>query len=94
MNTTKLYTALAEKLEISKAEATRLVKAFLEELHTLLEQDESVSIPDLGTFDSHKKDERKAYNPHYKAYIKIPPKKVVDFRPASSLKETVAEVQV
>lgn len=94
MNTTELYESVAEAMEISKAESGRMVRAFFKEIQDLLEKDESVSIPDLGTFDTHKKDSRKVYNPHYEAYLKIPPRKVVDFRPAKSLKDSVADTEV
>ena len=58
-----------------------------------LENDIGVSIPGLGTFKTKTREERKVYSPHHESYMMIPPKRVVDFTPSSSLKDNLKFVE-
>ena len=61
----------------------------VEKLSEQLSEGHGVSIPDLGTFSTKKSEEKKVYNPHYKDYIMVPPKRTVEFSPAVGLKESL-----
>lgn len=94
MKTNELYQEVAKRLQISQADATHCTRALVDALHEVLEENMGVSIPDIGTFDSHVREERKSYIPHYGSYMILPPKRVVDFRPASSLKSFAENIEV
>ncbi len=87
MNTSDVVTALAENWDMSKAETRRLLDVIVSTFCSNLAGDKAFTIPDLGTFSVIKRDERKSYNPHYEAYMQLPPKRVVDFNPNKNLKE-------
>ena len=93
MNTTEFYRNLAEELDVSQKDASKFSRALFHTLQDVLTSNESVSLPDLGTFDTHLREERKSYIPHYDAYMILPPKRVVDFRPAVSLKEFAEKLE-
>lgn len=57
-----------------------------------LKAGKGVSIPSLGTFGTKISPERKVYNPHYDAEMMVPKKRVVEFTPASNLKEEVRDL--
>lgn len=87
------YSELIEQLSEQTGNSKTKTKEFLDDTITVLSDQLSdgsgVSIPDLGTFQTKLNEEKKVYNPHYDAYMIVPPKRVVDFSPASGLKEEV-----
>lgn len=52
MDQTELIEDIAKELGISNAQSKRLLKATLREIRDLLKAGHSVSLPDLGTFDT------------------------------------------
>jgi DNA-binding protein HU-beta len=87
MTYSELIDRLAEATGRSKSETRDLLGDAVSVLSDQLSKGSGVSIPDLGTFTTRVKDVKKVYNPHHDAYLLIPPKRVVEFSPASSLKE-------
>ncbi len=94
MTTKEVVKALAENWDMSKAETRRLLDTIVETSKRNLVEGNSFTIPELGTFDTHTRSERKSYNPHYEQYMKLPPKRVVDFKPGKSLKEDLKYIEV
>lgn len=94
MNTSEVVEALSKSLEMSKAETRRLLDLALDICKENLAGGNGFSIPELGTFGTHTREERKSYNPHYKQYMMLPPKRVVDFTPSKSLKEEVKHLEL
>jgi len=94
MNTSDLVAALAESNNMTQADTRRLIDAVVETFKDNLAQGVSFTIPELGTFDTHTRKERKTFNPYYEKYMMLPPKRVVDFRPSKRLKEDVKEVDL
>lgn len=92
MNTSDVVAALAENWDMSKAETRRLLDIIVRTFNDNLAEGKSFSIPGLGTFSTRTRDERKSYNPHYEAYMQLPPKRVVDFSPSKNLKEDMKKV--
>ena len=86
MNNSEVIKRLASGLVLSQRETRRLLKNSTEILQKTLDNDLSFTIPGFGTFGTHLRSERKAYNPHHKTFIMLPPKRVVYFRPSSVLK--------
>ncbi|MEX2572797.1 MAG: HU family DNA-binding protein [Balneolaceae bacterium] len=87
MTHTELINRLSNELDLTKTESHRLVKEMAIEFAAELGKNSGFTIPRLGTFKVATKAGRKMYSPHYKTYIDIPPKKAVEFSPASVLKE-------
>lgn len=89
MNYSELIERLSDKTGKSKKETKELLSDAISVLSDQLSNGAGVSIPDLGTFQTKVNEEKKVYNPHYDAYMIVPPKRVVNFSPASGLKEEV-----
>lgn len=87
MNTSDLVAKLADNWDMSKAETRRLLDTIVQTFSKNLASGNSFTIPGLGTFGSNTRDERESYNPHYEQYMKLPPKRTVEFSPSKSLKE-------
>ncbi len=89
MNYSELIEQLSEQTGNSKKDTKEFLSDAISVLSDQLSDGSGVSIPDLGTFQTKVNEEKKVYNPHYDAYMIVPPKRVVDFSPASGLKEEV-----
>lgn len=87
MNTSELVAVLAENRGMSQAETRRLLDVIIKTFNGNIAGGHPFTIPQLGTFSVRTREERESYNPHYKQYIKLPPKRVVDFSPSKSLKD-------
>lgn len=89
MNYSELIEQLSEQTGHSKAKTKEMLNNAISVLSDQLGDGTGISIPDLGTFHTKVNEEKKIYNPHYESYMIVPPKRVVDFSPASGLKEEV-----
>ncbi|HYW35275.1 MAG TPA: HU family DNA-binding protein [Balneolaceae bacterium] len=89
MNTNEIVSHLAANNNMSKAEARRMLDAFVDTLTTSLGNEQGFSLPEIGTFDVNTREERQSYNPYQKKYMILPPKRVVRFHPNQDLKEAV-----
>ena len=79
---------------MSKAETRRLLDLITDTLKDHLAEGRSFTVPDLGTFGTHTREERKSYNPHYEQYMMLPPKRVVDYTPSKGLKEDLKHLDI
>ena len=93
MNYSDLIDRLAEATGKPKTQTKELVETTVSVLTSELGNGNGFSIPELGTFSTKVNDVKKVYSPHYKSYILVPPKRVVDFSPASGLKENLKFVE-
>lgn len=89
----ELINRVAESRDIPKAQAKEFIESVFDVIGDVLENGNGVSVPDLGTFKTKTKDERKVYSPHHETFILAPPKRVVDFAPSSSLKDNLKFVE-
>lgn len=89
MNNKELINRLSEKTGSSKTDTKKVLLETISVLSNQLEEGKGVSIPDLGTFSTRETPERKVYNPHFDAEMMVPKKRVVDFTPATGLKDEV-----
>ncbi len=94
MNTSDVVAKLADNWDMSKAEARRLLDAMVQIFNENIAKGNAFTIPKLGTFGTTTRDERKSYNPHYEQYMKLPPKRVVDFSASKGLKEDLKELEL
>lgn len=89
MNKTELVNAIAEKAQLTKAEAKRALDATLDAIAESLAADDKVTLVGFGTFAVAKKDARTGINPRTKETITIEARKVVKFKAGSELNDKV-----
>lgn len=91
MNTTEINNLLALKLGKTQQDTRTILDAIAKILADALVDDETYTVPGLGTFETRMKKARKAFNPSTKEIVTLPATKTVYFHPSSGLKETVKE---
>ena len=89
MTKAELVARIAEQAGVSKKQADRCLKAFIEALVDALQKGEKVAIPGFGIFQVKERAARKGRNPKTGEEITIPARKVVHFKPAKQLRELI-----
>ena len=82
MNKAQFVEAIALDANISKVEARRAVDAMIRVTVQALREGERLTLTGLGTFNVQQRPERVGRNPRTGAAVKIPPRKVIKFRPS------------
>ena len=90
MTREELIDRMAQRGQISKINADRALRSFINAVTDSLSKNESVTIKGFGTFLVARRLPRKGRNPRTGKEIRIPPKSVPKFRPGKVLKEAVA----
>lgn len=85
MNKTELVNAIAEKTNLTKADAKLALDATLEAIANAVANDEKVALVGFGTFSVTEKAARTGINPRTKEKIEIPARKVVKFKAGSEM---------
>ncbi len=80
---------MAEKAEMSKAQAGRALDAYLEAVETGLKKHGDVTFVGFGKFSVKTRAAREGRNPSTGASMKIPAKKVVSFKAGRKLKDSI-----
>lgn len=94
MNQKELINRLSEELGETKVGSKKMLQDTVSVLSEQLKAGKGVSIPNLGTFGTKITPERKVYNPHYDAEMLVPKKQIVEFTPATNLKEEVRDLKI
>jgi DNA-binding protein HU-beta len=89
MNKGELINLIAEKADITKAQATSALNAFVEAVGNELKADNKVTLVGFGTFSVSKRAAREGRNPQTGETIKIEAKNVVKFKAGKELTDTV-----
>jgi DNA-binding protein HU-beta len=89
MTKAELIAKAAEKAGVSKKQADRCLKAFIEVITEALQKGEKIALPGFGIFQVKERSERKGRNPRTGEIITIPARKVVAFKPAKQLRELI-----
>jgi DNA-binding protein HU-beta len=89
MNKTDLINAIAERAELTKADAGRALEAFFETVQKSLKKGEDVSVVGFGTFTVRKRAARTGRNPRTNEAIKIKASKVPAFKAGKTLKDAL-----
>ncbi|MDE6301017.1 MAG: HU family DNA-binding protein [Muribaculaceae bacterium] len=89
MNKTELINAVAEKSQLTKAQARAAVDAALEAIAGALANNDKVALLGFGTFAVNEKPERTGINPRTKESITIAARKSVKFKQGSELAEKI-----
>ena len=89
MNKTELVAAIAENAEISKKDAEKAVKAFVEVITEELKNGEKVQLVGFGTFEVTSRAAREGRNPQTGNTMKIAACKAPKFKAGKALKDAV-----
>lgn len=89
MTKAELVAKIADKANLTKANAERALNAFLESVEDVLVSEKKLTLTGFGTFVVEDRKQRTGRNPRTGAEITIPATKVVKFRPGKLLKEAV-----
>ena len=89
MNRTEFVAAIAENAEISKKDAEKAVKAFIDVVAEELKKGEKVQLVGFGTFEVSERAARTGRNPRTGGTIDIPAAKTPKFKAGKALKDAV-----
>jgi len=85
-----LVAVVAQKADMTKSGAEKVINATLEAITESLVKGENVQFVGFGTFEVKERGAREGINPRTKEKIKIPAKKAVSFKAGKKLKDAVA----
>ena len=85
MNKAQFVEAIALDANIPKVEARKAIDAMIRVTVQSLREGERLTLTGLGTFNVQQRPERVGRNPRTGAAVKIPPRKVIKFRPSVEL---------
>ena len=89
MNKSELINAIAEKGQLTKADAKRALEAAIEAIAESLAKDDKVTLVGFGTFSVANKEDRSGRNPRTNEAIVIPARKAIKFKAGSELIDKV-----
>lgn len=89
MNKTELVAAIAEKAELSKKDAEKVLTAFTEVVAESLKNGDKIQLVGFGTFEVSERAERTGRNPQTGENITIPASKAPKFKAGKALKDMV-----
>lgn len=89
MNKTELISEVAQKANITKKDADKIVNAFFTTIETALKAGDKVQLVGFGTFEVRERQARKGRNPQTGQEISIPATKVPAFKAGKALKDAV-----
>ena len=89
MNKTTLVAYIADKTGSTKADAERMVDAFMSAVTETLQKEDSVSLTGFGSFSISHRKARVARNPRTGAIVQVPARKAPKFKAGKQLKDAV-----
>ena len=89
MNKAELVAAVADKAELTKKDAEKAVKAFVDVVTEELKKGEEVQVVGFGTFKVAERAAREGRNPHTGEPMKIAACKAPKFKAGKALKDAI-----
>lgn len=89
MNKTEFIAAIAEEAGITKADATKAVKAFTDVVTAELKKGEKIQLVGFGTFEVSERAAREGRNPATGKKMKIAASKAPKFKAGKALKDAI-----
>ena len=89
MNKTELVAAVAEQADISKKDAEKVLKAFVDVVTEEMKKGEKVQLVGFGTFEESERAAREGRNPQTGKTMKIEACKAPKFKAGKALKDAV-----
>ena len=90
MRKPELAAAIAEKTELSRDQASRVLNAMLDEITNALNRKDSVTLVGFGTFLPRHRGARMGKNPQTGEPVKIRASNTVSFKPGKALRDAVS----
>lgn len=84
-----LVNKIAQEMNISKQEAETGVNLFFDTIKSALQRGEEIELRGFGSFRFRTRGARSGRNPRTGAPVKVPPKKVLYFKPSKILKTMI-----
>jgi integration host factor subunit beta len=84
-----LINKIAKEMDIPKQEAEAGVNLFFDSIKDAILKGEEIEIRGFGSFRFRKRTSRSGRNPRTGEPVKVPPKKVLYFKPSKLLKELI-----
>ena len=91
MNKAELIAAVAENAELTKKDAEKALKAFVDVVTEQLKEGEKVQLVGFGTFEVSERAAREGRNPQTGETMKIAASKAPKFKAGKALKDMVNE---
>ncbi|SEL20495.1 bacterial nucleoid protein HU alpha subunit [Atopomonas hussainii] len=89
MRKPELAAAIADKADLSKEQANRVLNVVLDEITNALNRKDSVTLVGFGTFAQRHRGARTGKNPQTGAPVQIKASNTVAFKPGKALKDAV-----
>ena len=89
MNKTELVAAVAEQADISKKDAEKVLKAFVDVVTEEMKKGEKVQLVGFGTFEVSERAAREGRNPQTGKTMKIAASKAPKFKAGKALKDSL-----
>ena len=89
MNKTELVATVAEQADISKKDAEKVLKAFVDVVTEEMKKGEKVQLVGFGTFEVAERAARTGKNPQTGEAINIPASKAPKFKAGKALKDMI-----
>lgn len=89
MTKTEMIVELADRTGLSKVDAEKVLKAFIETVEDTLVKGEKLQLTGFGTFEVIERAAREGRNPKTGEAMSIPETKSPKFKPGKSLKDLV-----
>ena len=86
-----LVSELAKRLDWTQSKTAGMLDAAIETMNEKLGENAQISVQNFGTFDTKKKAERVSVNPLTQERFLVPPKIVVNFKPAPGVKDKLRD---
>jgi integration host factor subunit beta len=84
-----LINQIAKEMDISKQEAESGVNLFFQMIKEALQRGEEIELRGFGSFRFRERQARSGRNPRTGEPVKVPPKKVLYFKPSKLLKSMI-----
>lgn len=93
MNNKEFIAEMARRMEMTTKESSALVQGLCAEIETFLGDEDTISLPNFGTFEVKKKLERVVVSPSTKQRMLVPPKMVIGFKASANVKEQLKKLK-
>ena len=91
MNKTELVSAMAEKADVTKKDAEKVLGAFIDVVGDALKKGDKIQLVGFGTFETRESAAREGKNPQTGEKIKIAACTVPAFKAGKALKDLIAK---
>jgi len=94
LKTNEFIRALAEKLHVSQKEAANLLELTTRVFRETVSEEKKITLLHLGSFQVKKSASRSAYIPALRKKALVPPRRVVQFHVAETLKDKLKNARL